>query len=105
MEFELEAVGIDVIEVRWTKSFGRLTSPVYGAILDCLECVEGVDKIELLRYSALVKIATHLISPELAVTTLGHALLEDEALEIALREESQIDKICVKPIVQAKSAS
>ncbi len=104
MQFELEVVGIDVIEVRWTKSFGRLTSPVYGAILDCLECVEGVDKIELLRYSALVKIATHLLSPELAVTILGNAILEDEALEIALREEADIEKIFVKPVTPIKPA-
>lgn len=102
MEFELEAVGVDVIEVRWTKSFGRLTSPVYGAILDCFEAVEGVDRIELLRYSALVKIATHLVSPELAVTVLGHALLEDEALGIALREEANIEEVFVKQITPAK---
>lgn len=102
MEFELEAVGIDVIEIRWAKSFGKLNSPVYNAILDCLECVEGVDKIELLRYSAQVKIATHRISPELAVTTLGHALLEDEALLLALREEARIDEVHIKPFLPTR---
>lgn len=103
MEFELSAVGVDVIEVRWAKAFGRLSSPVYSAILDCLESVEGVDKIELLRYSALIKIATHLISPELAVTTLGHALLEDEALGIALREDGQVDDVFVRTMPPARS--
>lgn len=103
MEFELEAVGRDVIAIRWSKAFGPLSSPVYESILDCLHGVEGVDKIELLRYSALVKIATHMISPDLAVTVLGHALLEDDAVGQALREEASIEEIHIRSKAPAVS--
>jgi hypothetical protein len=56
-----------------------------------------------LRYSALVKIATQLVSPTLAVTILGHALLEDEGLTVILREEANVEHVFVKTIAPVKT--
>jgi len=84
MHFELVVLEYDLVELRWDKHLGKLGSATYHALADCLEAVPGVNRVEVLRYSAHITIATHVETLSSILEALQEHLLEDEQLSAVL---------------------
>lgn len=70
--FELAILDYDVVELRWPIAFGKIWSAPYQALAEALEPVPGVNRVEVLRYSAHIDIAPH-------VDNLGDVLQDIQA--------------------------
>jgi pyruvate-formate lyase-activating enzyme len=84
--FELAVVDYDIIELRWPVSFGRVTAEPYHAIAEALEPVKGVDRVEVLRYTAHIEIAEHVENLGTVLEDIRDHLLDDKNLAHVLAE-------------------
>lgn len=104
LTFEISIVNYDLLELRWPKAFGAVRSRPYQALADCLLSVDGVDKVEVMRYTAQLTIADHVESLGVVVQFVQAALLEDAELAFVLSSESGVDNysVVVLPDVVAR---
>lgn len=84
--FELAVVDYDLIELRWPIAFGKTGSSVYLALADALEPVKGVNRVEVLRYSAHIEIAEHVENLGVILSDIMQHLLDDKNFEWELVE-------------------
>lgn len=64
MRFDIEAMGVRAVEVRWFEPLGSRYSTVYRELEEDLEAIDGVESAKASRYSAYLKIATHVARSE-----------------------------------------
>jgi hypothetical protein len=86
INFELAVTDYDLIELRWSEPLGRPGSAVYQEIADGLSAVDGVNRVEVLRYSAHIEIAPHVERLSDVLEALEEWVLEDEQLRAALQD-------------------
>lgn len=79
--FELAVVDYDLIELRWPVAFGKTGSSAYLALADALEPIKGVNRVEVLRYSAHIEIAEHVENLGTVLSDIQQHLLDDKNLE------------------------
>ena len=84
MTFEIAVLDYDLIEIRWPRAFGKLLSEPYQALAEALEPIKGVNRVEVLRYSAHVEVAAHVENLAAVLLDIQAHLLEDEQLAAAL---------------------
>lgn len=84
--FEIAVQDYDLIELRWPVPFGKLTSEPYEVLALALEPVRGINKVEVLRYSAHIQIAEHVENLASVIESIKEHLLEDEQLVAVLRD-------------------
>jgi hypothetical protein len=84
--FEIEILDYNLVVVRWPVAFGRLLSEPYQALALTLEGLAGVNRVEVLRYSAYVYVAEHVEHLLGVAESIEVALLEDGVLLGCLRE-------------------
>lgn len=84
IDFELAIQNYDVIELRWPVPFGHMNSSAYQALADALEPVSGVNRVEVLRYSAHVEIAAHVQNLVSVLEDIREYVLEDPQLKAEL---------------------
>jgi len=78
--FELSILDYDVVELRWPIALGRVGSAPYQALADALEPVAGVNRVEVLRYSAHIEVAPHVESLGTVLLDIQAHLLDDATL-------------------------
>lgn len=83
--FELGVLDYDLIELRWPLAFGKLRSAPYETLADALEPVKGVNRVEVLRYSAHIEVAEHVENLGVVLQGIQEALLEDEQFAHVLK--------------------
>ena len=80
ISFELAILDYDLIELRWPVAFGKSGSAAYQALADALEPIKGVNRVEVLRYSAHVEIAEHVENLATVLVDIQDSLLDDAIL-------------------------
>lgn len=93
--FEVSVVHYDLLEIRWPKPFGAAGSAPYHALADVLVAVDGVDRVEVLRYTAQLLVAEHVESLGAVVQYVQTALLENAALANVLRTQCGVENYSV----------
>lgn len=86
LTFELAVLDYDLVELRWPISFGKLQSEPYHALADALEPVPGVNRVEVLRYSAHIEVAPHVESLAVVLQAIQAHLLDDGGLAAELEK-------------------
>lgn len=84
IDFELAIVDFDVIEIRWPIALGRHGSEPYQALADALEPINGVNRVEVLRYSAHIEVAEHVENLGVVLEDIEAHLLDDSSLKAVL---------------------
>lgn len=82
--FEIAVLDYDLIELRWPVALGKTGSAAYQALADSLEPITGVNRVEVLRYSAHIEIAEHVENLASVMTEIQETLLDDEHLAVEL---------------------
>jgi hypothetical protein len=88
--FELSVVDYDLLELRWSAPFGRPGSAVYQDIADGLSAIPGVNRVEVLRYSAHIEIAPHVERLSDVLAEIEQWVAEDEQLRESLSVNSGV---------------
>jgi len=84
--FELAVHDYDLIELRWPIAFGKLRSEPYEVLAAALEPVVGVNRVEVLRYSAHIEVADHVENLATVLDHIREHLLADDQLRAVLQE-------------------
>lgn len=85
LQFELAVYDYDLAILRWPVALGRVGSAPYQALACALEPVVGVNRVEVLRYSAYIELAEHVESLAVVLDSIRDHLEQDEELAAALR--------------------
>lgn len=93
--FEVSVVHYDLLEIRWPKAFGASGAEPYHALADALSVVDGVDRVEVLRYTAQLLVAEHAESLGAVVQYVQAALLENAELANVLRTQCGVENYSV----------
>ena len=104
LTFEISIINYDLLELRWPKAFGVVRSRPYLTLANCLLTVDGVDKVEVLRYTAQLTVAAHVESLGVVVQYVQAALLEDAELADVLATDCGVTdySVSVLPEVVAR---
>lgn len=106
LTFELAIIDYDMIELSWPLALGKLRSEPYQALADSLESIPGINRVEVLRYSAHLLVAPHVSSLGDLITEIQEQLAEDENLRAVLRGCGVTDYgVTVDPSVVARRQS
>ena len=74
------------VEVRWLRLLGRPNSAMYKALQETLDGLEGVELVQVGRYSAQVIVADHVASSETIAAVVEAALKDpDSEFQLAMR--------------------
>lgn len=85
-DFEIAVQDPRTVLVCWPVPFGKLRSEPYQVLADSLEQVPGVDKVEVLRYSAHLAVAPHVESLDEVLVEIKEQLEADSFLQMVLSE-------------------
>jgi hypothetical protein len=88
--FELAITTYDVIELRWPSTFGKVRTLPYHLLADCLLAVDGVDAVDMRRYTARIHVAPHVTSLGRVVQALQTAVIDDVEFGHVLERECGI---------------
>lgn len=104
LTFEIAIINYDLIELRWPKALGPARSEPYQVLGRLLSAVDGIDKVEVLRYTAQLTIAEHVESLGVVVQYVQAALLEDDELAAVLQTQCGVEHygVAVLPEVVAR---
>jgi hypothetical protein len=91
LSFELTVHDYNVIVLTWNHPLGKLLSEPYHAVAESLYQVDGVDRVEVLRYSAHVYVAAHVQQLMQVLEDIRDQLYEDEHLRLVLNECGVVD--------------
>lgn len=86
LTFELAVADYDIIELRWDLALGKVGSAPYQALADALEPVPGVNRVEVLRYSAHITVAPHVTNLATLLHDIQEYVLDDQHLAAELRQ-------------------
>lgn len=89
--FELAVADYDLIELRWPIAFGKVTAEPYRAIAEALEPVKGVNRVEVLKYTAHIEIAEHVENLGTVLEDIRDHLLDDANLASVLADAGVTD--------------
>lgn len=72
------------ILVRWLEPFGKPNQGMYKVLKEMLEEIDGVEEVTMLRYTAILLIADHVLSAETLAANVFAALTEDPEFRFAV---------------------
>jgi hypothetical protein len=85
MTFEVLQPDSHLLELRWPIAFGKVRTEPYQVLATLLEGVGGVNRVEVLRYSAHLELAPVVEDVDLVIDELYEVLTESTELEEVLR--------------------
>lgn len=68
----------DEVKVRWTRRMDHAQRPVLLQLAEQIENLDGVEEVALRRYSALIKIATHVVTVETLMQQIGEVFTDED---------------------------